>query len=86
MTLNVPREYESLLSEAVASGAFADPESALRHALELLADEQHEWPKPRPSEDSSSWAARFRAWAASHPRIEHFVDDSRESIYEGRGL
>jgi hypothetical protein len=27
----------------------------------------------------------IREWAASHPRVEHFVDDSRESIYAGRG-
>ncbi|QDT71471.1 hypothetical protein [Lacipirellula limnantheis] len=30
-------------------------------------------------------AYAFREWAASHPRTTHFVDDSRESIYEGRG-
>ena len=27
----------------------------------------------------------IREWAESHPRVEHFVDDSRESIYAGRG-
>lgn len=27
----------------------------------------------------------IRDWAESHPRVEHFVDDSRESIYAGRG-
>ncbi len=27
----------------------------------------------------------LREWAASHPRVEHFVDDSRESLYDGRG-
>jgi hypothetical protein len=30
-------------------------------------------------------AAEWRAWAESHPRGDHFVDDSRESIYAGRG-
>ena len=30
-------------------------------------------------------AARWRKWAESHPKIEHYVDDSRESIYDGRG-
>ena len=31
------------------------------------------------------WIRAVREWAASHPPVEHFVDDSRESIYEGRG-
>jgi predicted DNA-binding antitoxin AbrB/MazE fold protein len=31
------------------------------------------------------WSKALREWAASHPRVEHFVDDSRESLYAGRG-
>jgi hypothetical protein len=27
----------------------------------------------------------LREWAESHPWVEHCVDDSRESIYAGRG-
>ena len=34
---------------------------------------------------AEAWIAEWRAWAASHPRSEHFVDDSRDSIYEGCG-
>lgn len=30
-------------------------------------------------------AAAARAWAESHEPVTHFVDDSRETIYEGRG-
>jgi hypothetical protein len=30
-------------------------------------------------------AARFRAWAASHEKSDVLADDSRDSIYEGRG-
>lgn len=33
---------------------------------------------------AEEWVAEFRAWAASHAPVTHFVDDSRESIYEGR--
>lgn len=29
--------------------------------------------------------AVIHEWAASHQAASHFVDDSRESIYEGRG-
>jgi hypothetical protein len=31
------------------------------------------------------WVKALREWAASHPRAHHFVDDSREGIYAGRG-
>jgi hypothetical protein len=31
------------------------------------------------------WARALRAWAASHPVGAVLADDSRESIYEGRG-
>jgi hypothetical protein len=31
------------------------------------------------------WIRVHRQWAESHPPVDHFVDDSRESIYEGRG-
>lgn len=41
MTIDIPSEYEGVLSDAVASGAFATPQDALRHALEWLSHEQH---------------------------------------------
>ncbi len=31
------------------------------------------------------WAEEFRRWAAAHRRLPYEADDSRESIYEGRG-
>jgi len=31
------------------------------------------------------WVKAFRQWAASHRTLPYLVDDSRESIYEGRG-
>jgi len=31
------------------------------------------------------WVAQFRAWAASHKPLPIIADDSRESIYAGRG-
>lgn len=40
MTFDVPSDYEDILRNAVASGAFASTEDALRHALELFAAER----------------------------------------------
>lgn len=42
MTLDIPSEFENVLNDAVASGAFETPQDALRHALALLANQQHE--------------------------------------------
>jgi hypothetical protein len=34
---------------------------------------------------SEEWVRGFREWAASHPFLPIVADDSRASIYEGRG-
>ena len=31
------------------------------------------------------WVQNLEEWAASHPRLDRVADDSRESIYSGRG-
>ena len=37
------------------------------------------------TETAEEWIARLRAWTESHPKRAIEFDDSRESIYEGRG-
>ena len=42
----------------------------------------------RPTAETTSvdlWVARWRAWAQGHPASVVMADDSRESIYNGRG-
>jgi hypothetical protein len=34
---------------------------------------------------AEQWSREWRAWAESHPELDHIADDSRESIYAGRG-
>lgn len=34
---------------------------------------------------ANQWIARLRHWAASHRALPYEADDSRASIYEGRG-
>jgi hypothetical protein len=34
---------------------------------------------------TDQWMKEFRAWVASHPRLNYLADDSRDSIYAGRG-
>ncbi len=33
----------------------------------------------------SEFAERLESWIALHPILDHAIDDSRESIYAGRG-
>ena len=40
---------------------------------------------PPRAETPEEWIARFREWTESHPKRDIVIDDSRESIYEGRG-
>ncbi len=47
MTIDIPSDYEDILRQAVASGAYANPEAALRHALELFAAEQVSGEQPK---------------------------------------
>ena len=39
----------------------------------------------KPTESAEQWIARFNAWVESHPKRGYVADDSRESIYAGRG-
>ena len=40
---------------------------------------------PPPGETPEQRAARFLAWAESHPKRDIEIDDDRETIYAGRG-
>ena len=48
-----------------------------RHVRVTVIDE------PLQPAAGQSWVKLLREWAASHPRVKHVVDDSRESIYGG---
>ena len=85
MTFDVPHEYEQVINQLVASGAFTSSDEALHHALGLLADDLQTPVSHSVNEDPQQWSERFRRWAAAHPANDHFVDASRDGIYEGRG-
>ena len=79
LILHLSSETESRLLELAAS-AGKNPEVV---ALEALEDKLAENGQPL-SQGSS--LAEFQAWFASHPTSRAIVlDDSRASIYEGRG-
>ena len=79
-TVSVPLSEEAergLRKRATARGSTL--EEYARTVLEREAG------VPLQDPETEAWIERWRSWCASRPRSDHFVDDSRESIYEGCG-
>jgi hypothetical protein len=79
--LNLSPELESRLVEQAAATGKSPDELALEALEEKLAAE----PAPQRRRDHTAWRAKLQAWIDLHPVVNHFIDDSRDSIYEGRG-
>jgi hypothetical protein len=66
------------LPEAVVSDLQRLVET-LRNGVETISA------PPAREETAEEWITRLRKWTEGHPKREIEIDDSRESIYEGRG-
>jgi hypothetical protein len=84
MTLELrllPNVEAQLLERAAAAGQ--DVEQFVQDAvIQKLANVETIASSPPNGQD---WANRLKACIDLHPVVNHFVDDSRESIYAGRG-
>lgn len=86
MQVSISAENSRFIEQVVAEGQFASSDDAVNHAIcRLRMEELSNGEADRNSESVDEWVADVRAWADSHPKVTHFVDDSRESIYAGRG-
>lgn len=88
MVTGLSPDNELFLNQVVATGMYPSREEALNQAVQALREKTHlcvhagsDKKKLTPEE----WIKDLREWSDSHPPVTHFVDDSRESIYEGRG-
>lgn len=83
LKLRISADLErALKSRAAATGE--DIESIVLKTLEeSLADEDAE--RGRSQGSGGDFAAWLEAWINRHPIVSHTIDDSRESIYAGRG-
>ncbi len=86
MTLRIelsPETEARLREQAAATGK--DPAAFAREAVEeklaLFTEATTESSRLSVEQRIAEWMA----WAESHAPLGHDVDDSRESIYEGRG-
>jgi Arc/MetJ-type ribon-helix-helix transcriptional regulator len=80
-------ENERFLEQAVAEGRFQSRDEALNEAVCLLRGELQDNGNNGSvmNENLGEWSNRFRNWLNSHKDLESIADDSRESIYFGRG-
>jgi hypothetical protein len=89
LTIQLPQETEQRLRQkASLSGKSLESylqELAERAAQEKAADGTGPTPPGPPELSAEQWIAEWRAWVESRPIRPVIADDSRESIYEGRG-
>jgi|CXWL01.1.fsa_nt_gi Arc/MetJ-type ribon-helix-helix transcriptional regulator len=79
-------ENESFVDGLVAAGQFASREAVLDLAVQLLRGElQKNGDDLSGGLTAREWCDRFDQWADSHKALPCEADDSRESIYAGRG-
>lgn len=82
LELRIPPETEAKLRECAA----ASGQDVEAFVLEALADKLAEIEPPKaPRPDHTEWSQKLRVCIDLHPATNHFTDDSRESIYSGRG-
>lgn len=83
VSINFPAEIETALKRR-AQAAGQDVETFVQSAVkEKLAEEEEPVRGRRLSPEE--FERRLDAWIKLHPPSSGHVDDSRESIYEGRG-
>jgi hypothetical protein len=77
-----PETAELLAAQARALGLSVDDYlSTLLPSANRQGEEKPLYERATPEE----WTRALREWAASHRVLPVIADDSRESIYEGRG-
>jgi hypothetical protein len=79
-------EKEAKLRERAAAMGKDVAEYVLEVVEEELTITEPPSAEPLPSsQHPDPWLKTFREWIASHDHIKTVADDSRESIYAGRG-
>jgi len=85
LILHLSTETETKLKEQAAAMGKAPEEFALIVVEERLAAGPNALQAAAEPISPEAWVADIRLWAESHRRLDHEADDSRESIYGGRG-
>lgn len=81
LKIEVPANLEPLLRERAAQAGVPVESFVLQAVTEQLAATD----APGAAIGAEEFSAWLRQWAAQFPKLDHEIDDSRESIYAGRG-
>jgi len=84
MTIHVSKDVESYINAAVQSGRFESADEMIARLIQEDA-RRSQTRAGSPQESPDQWADRLQAWVDTHPSRPITIDDSRESIYAGRG-
>ena len=86
MTITISPQHEALLKEVVSSGYYTSQEEALTEAIRLLREQMSNGsPGEADLLPPDEWIEEFHKWTGRRRVGNPNLDDSRESIYEGRG-
>jgi hypothetical protein len=84
MAMNITLQLEADLERRLRDEA-ARKGQTVEQYLEWLIEQSLPTVPATAALSAEEWIAELRAWAASHKPSPVRVDDSRESIYAGRG-
>jgi hypothetical protein len=85
VTLNLPDAVlQQLTAKAAENGLTVEEYLYCLAVREATVTAEQEPFYPLHFAPPEVWVRVHRQWAESRPRVDHFVDDSRESIYFGR--
>lgn len=82
LRIDVPADIEKLLKAKAAEAGVAVEAFVLAAVNDRLASSENVDAAALSAEQFSNWLVE---WSKKFPVLEHPVDDSRESIYAGRG-
>jgi hypothetical protein len=82
MTVELSLDPET--DERIRACAAAAGQDVAGFVLQAVAEKL--WnDEPQPAVTTADWSKKLSAAIALHPVVTHFVDDSRDAIYAGRG-
>ena len=83
LELQLSSETEAKIRERAAASGQDLAAFVLQAVTEKLAEIESQ--SSSPFQNGKDWREQLRAIIDLHPVVTHFIDDSRESIYAGRG-
>ena len=83
VNINFPADVETTLRHRAAAAG----KDLATYVQDVVAESLLDGDQTLPHQQSTpiEFERRLNAWIALHPVLDHAIDDSRESIYAGRG-